>query len=672
MKRIKYCFFAGIFFSFFTVLIACDGGASAPQKVVNPVFNISSGTYDQDISISLSCDTEGASIYYTIGESTPTTDSSLFLAGDTIDVFGNGRSMTIHAIAVKEGMKDSDTVNGSYVIAYNQVSTPTLSLASGNYSLEREITIESATEGAEIRYTLDGSEPTEINGFVYSPALPIQISGVTELEVKAFKDGKLESELVEATYDITYNWAKSFGSDGFDTVTSVAIDSLGNMFIAGSFENTIDFGAAWGSVDEKTSIGGSDIFIMKINSDGSYGSTVVIGGYADDECGDIEIDSNDNIYIAGLFSIYQTGSSRDVNFGLPWGANDIKTITANGNGIFITKINSDNSYGWTKVICETGKHTVEDMEIDKDNNIFVGGNFYYEINFAADWGLTKEAGSASTDRDTYLMKINSDGSFGWVKSYGGEGDDVLSSIACDISGYVYTSGKYINTQSTYSYGYIRKWRISNGSDIYSKHICQASNLFDTMPLVIDKDQNMYYSAEVSGDINFGGQWGVTDSRTGLSPYTVFVTKINSSGSYQWTKTFNGGRALSFMADDASGNVYISMEFGGSKDFAADWPDVSDIKDTGNFSIYFNSISRINSDGSYGGTKVLKMNNPDPPVRAMVIVGDRLYVAGAFDFSSANANFNFATDWSAEDWHLENSDGNAFFMKVNSDLTIVSD
>ena len=53
--------------------------------------------------------------------------------------------------------------------------------------VQREIT--TATPGAEIRYTTDGSTPTATTGFVYNPASPPLITTTTTLRAAAFKDG---------------------------------------------------------------------------------------------------------------------------------------------------------------------------------------------------------------------------------------------------------------------------------------------------------------------------------------------------------------------------------------------------------------------------------------------------------------------------------------------------
>ena len=77
------------------------------------------------------------------------------------------------------------------------VATPTFAPATGTYFESQSVTIACATEGATIRYTTDGSDPTE-SSELYSSALTI--SETTTVKAKAFKIGYLASNIATATY----------------------------------------------------------------------------------------------------------------------------------------------------------------------------------------------------------------------------------------------------------------------------------------------------------------------------------------------------------------------------------------------------------------------------------------------------------------------------------------
>lgn len=86
------------------------------NAVAAPTFSPEEGSYISAQSVSISCDTEGATIYYTTDGSDPTTSSSVY--SSPIEV---ASTTTIKAIAVKEGLSDSAIAEAEYNIL--QVST---------------------------------------------------------------------------------------------------------------------------------------------------------------------------------------------------------------------------------------------------------------------------------------------------------------------------------------------------------------------------------------------------------------------------------------------------------------------------------------------------------------------------------------------------------------------
>src|SRR5205807_2344810 len=81
-----------------------------------------------------------------------------------------------------------------------QVATPMFNPGGGTYSSAQSVTITSATSGASIHYTTDGSTPSETAGTLYSG--PVTISQTTTLKAIAFKSGMSDSSVTNATYNL--------------------------------------------------------------------------------------------------------------------------------------------------------------------------------------------------------------------------------------------------------------------------------------------------------------------------------------------------------------------------------------------------------------------------------------------------------------------------------------
>lgn len=83
-------------------------------KVATPTFSVEEGTYTEAQSVTISTTTEGATIYYTIDGTDPTTESTT--RTEYTAAIPVAQTMTIKAIAVKEGMTDSEIATAEYII----------------------------------------------------------------------------------------------------------------------------------------------------------------------------------------------------------------------------------------------------------------------------------------------------------------------------------------------------------------------------------------------------------------------------------------------------------------------------------------------------------------------------------------------------------------------------
>jgi hypothetical protein len=298
----------------------------------------------------------------------------------------------------------------------------------------------------------------------------------------------------------TYDWTKVTSGTGGDWGNSVITDASGNVYLTGAFYGTVDFNPS-GTADNHTSNGDYDIFLTKINSDGSYGWTKTMGGTDWDYGYSVTTDASGNIYLTGHF----VGTA---NFN-PSGTAD--NHTSNGNGdIFFTKINSDGSYGWTKTMGGTDYDYGYSVTTDASGNVYLTGVFYGTVNFNPD-GTDNH--TSNGDYDIFLTKINSDGSYGWTKTMGGTDYDYGYSVTTDASGNVYLTGAFYGT------------------------------------------------------VDFNPS-GTADNHTSNGGYDIFFTKINSDGSYGWTKTM-GGTDWDYgysVTTDASGNIYLTGHFVGTANF----------------------------------------------------------------------------------------------------------
>ena len=168
------------------------------QTVSKPVSNVAADKrVDKGTKVELSSSTQGATIYYTVDGSVPSSSSLKYTSPILIE-----EDMTIKAIAIKDEMKDSEVSVFQYRIKL-QVSNPISSHASGKISRKsNNISLSCETKKATLYYTLDGSDP-KTNGKVYANGSLIKITQDTTLKIWAtMNDQKnyVDSDVVTYEY----------------------------------------------------------------------------------------------------------------------------------------------------------------------------------------------------------------------------------------------------------------------------------------------------------------------------------------------------------------------------------------------------------------------------------------------------------------------------------------
>jgi alpha-tubulin suppressor-like RCC1 family protein len=123
------------------------------QTATVPVFSPAGGIYDVPMDVSMQA-ASGAVIRYTTDGSDPTLASPALASGGTVHVTDRA---SFKARSWQAGMLPSDIVAASYAI---RVASPEFNPPAATYTSPQEVFVTSATTGAEIHYTLDGTEPS--------------------------------------------------------------------------------------------------------------------------------------------------------------------------------------------------------------------------------------------------------------------------------------------------------------------------------------------------------------------------------------------------------------------------------------------------------------------------------------------------------------------------------
>ncbi|MCE9612865.1 MAG: chitobiase/beta-hexosaminidase C-terminal domain-containing protein [Lentisphaerae bacterium] len=176
--------------------INCDGildHVRATSAVATPTISPDGGAHILSVQVTLACGTQGAVIHYTTNGGTPTAASPVYSAPITLIA-----SATVKAIAIASGLSDSAVASADFTItAQPQVASPTLSPAGGTFVDSVDVTLTSATPGASIYYTTDGSAPSAAS---IPYATPFTLTANAVVKAIAVKASMLDSAVAVGTF----------------------------------------------------------------------------------------------------------------------------------------------------------------------------------------------------------------------------------------------------------------------------------------------------------------------------------------------------------------------------------------------------------------------------------------------------------------------------------------
>ena len=383
-------------------------------------------------------------------------------------------------------------------------------------------------------------------------------------------------------------WARKVGGSGNDDGKDIGVDANGNVYITGTFEATADFDPS-SSIYNLISKGGLDIFLAKYNSSGMLLWASNIDGASFDYGNALSVSSDGTVTIAGSFNgnvdfdpssgnmFMDAGASSDpffarytTNGNLVW-AKDIagsgesagKNIFVDSSGgiyltgeffgtsdfdpgtgtfsltgtdakdIFYAKYNSNGGLLWADRIGGIGDQSGLSITADNAGNVYATGYFQGTIDFDPGAGVFNISSPAFFN--AYLLKLNSNGSFGWVKNIGGSQDDIGFSVAVDARRNVYATG-YFN--GTVSLGSTTTLTSAGSTDIYVACYTAAGKLVyanqsggttDDWASAIAVDANgfAYLTGYYTGTATFDFQNSVTLTSAGNAD--VYISKFKPSG-----------------------------------------------------------------------------------------------------------------------------------------------
>ena len=215
-----------------------------------------------------------------------------------------------------------------------------------------------------------------------------------------------------------WGWAVSGGGSQPDYVCDITVGDDGDLYLTGDFEGSATFGA-----DTLISLGNVDVFIAKLDTAGNWmwarsgGSLSIERGY------DIAVDSNNNVYVTGVFLA-------SITFG---------TTTLFGMGswdVYVVKIDCDGTWQWAVSVGSSATEGAWGIAVDHNDHPFICGVFGGVVTIGESTIISLDS------HDVFVATLDDTGTWQWAMSAGGTNWDEGYALTSDKNGSIYVTGYF--------------------------------------------------------------------------------------------------------------------------------------------------------------------------------------------------------------------------------------
>jgi hypothetical protein len=351
-------------------------------------------------------------------------------------------------------------------------------------------------------------------------------------------------------------WASTWGDDRMESLIGVVSDATGDSYATGDMCNS--------------SMEYSLALLRKYDPAGELVWSLTWG----DEAGgsycygkDIALDDLGYLYVTGYFR-------GEVDFDPSTGSDLHASYNGSTFDIFISKFDSDGTWYWTKTWGGSGNDQGKAVAVWQ-SSVCVAGEFQgTDVDFDPD-PSSEALYTSNGGRDAFISWFDTSGNFDSARTWGGAEDDRVFGVAVDDAGTVFATGTFRGSDVNFDQEYGSILKSSNGSD--DAFLCWFENWDNLLgvetwggiesdigySVSVDGLGNTYVAGYFSGtDVDFDPGDGI-DLRSSVSGSTdAFLSKFDSSVSYQWARTWGGtGTDYSYnVCVDGLGNVFAVGTF----------------------------------------------------------------------------------------------------------------
>ena len=311
------------------------------------------------------------------------------------------------------------------------------------------------------------------------------------------------------------NMTPTFFAIGFSGVQAMAFDSIGNLYIGGTFTSFT------GNNNSLIQNEISTIFNRVAMWNGSVWTP--LGNGVNGTVNSIVIDSNDNVYIGGSFTALGDSTATVANRVAKW-------------------VPSTSSWSVLGTAASNGvSSSISALALDSSGNLYVGGSF------------TKLGdNTTSANRVAKWTPNNSSWSVLGTGINNGVANNTVNALALDSSNNLYVGGSFTSLNisgGTSAVNYIAKWTGSWSK--LGEGLATGNETTSVNALAVDSSDNLYVGGSFTSLNISGGETTIVNR----------IAKWTTSWSVLGTSTNNGvNNTVNALAFDSSENLYVGGDF----------------------------------------------------------------------------------------------------------------
>jgi len=332
-------------------------------------------------------------------------------------------------------------------------------------------------------------------------------------------------------------WAVSWGGAGRDEAYDISVDSAGNSYATGYFNEVVDFDPGTGTASS-TSAGG-DVFVSSLAPAGTYRWHLAIGSTSGDSGRAIQAYANGTFWVAGAFN-----GSVDFDPGA-----EVNLTNASGQeDVFLARYSSSGGFLWAGAIGGqyTDRVALGGLSLDSAGNVYITGTFSELCDFQPTNQSAYVQGNGGTD--AFIAEYDQSGEYRWAYGVGGPNNDGGTRVSVDDSGNIFWTGFFTGTQvdfdltidtsyldaagtgyasdiflAKYLPGGLLDWALNFGAAVSGIDKSSAG-----LALCIDVNGNVVFAGKFHGSADFDPTSG-TKTLSSNGDADLFVVRLDLAG-----------------------------------------------------------------------------------------------------------------------------------------------